>query len=898
MVILCRQKQCDHLYRTPYKKNSTTNMYRFNLILFAILLTIGKASANTIYDIADMSEDPINSGVYATCITDYNTANNGGIQIKNGSSTYGFTGDTWDLNLGSGWQNIASSDYHDMYVKENSNNWSGNFILQYRIQGSTHQVNAMKASAYIFGMVNNATSWSESNKVVLSWTDGCFVAEDVEVKADNSCYFRYKTGDISYYPSSDRVNPTGTIVTANAGSSNNSFYLPKGKYTIYISSDGSKIKAVKQSSKSGYYLYGNISGENNWSDADASKRIQLTTKNPNNSAEYVVDVVSYNQPGYFRYVWNGIELCPDTKTGGNFHLTEGTPGPSKEYTEGMSSCYVLEKNVKYKVYVSSNSVRVELDRSGETATTVFLSGQFNSQKWSDSNRMNFTYNNGLFSGTFNITNGIDNNNAKGIYLRLNINGKWYGAEGKNTDMAGTHSYTSYKADYNFTLTQEGQYSITVDPATGKITANRLGDVRSTPNIYITGHPGHKPNSSEVFQAGYKSESQNTEVYFNPEDPDELLIPWRFADKESSSSMTSGQMYWFLCVDGNDDHRYVPSNTKNANVSAFPGDSFTADAGNLFYKTGDFSSFFTSPGDYIVAVKLNSENKPVRVAIRGQIEYPTEVFLFGDIEGYTDDTYGCDLFRGIEMKDTKYDLGLESIYPDATGYYVARNVKFLRHQKSWNTSTYDNYYQNSGNTNSHAVFSFTSRMASETEANGVGRDQQFDLLGTRYSSISDATHPAYDNGYIRITPFNFDHLRWDNNEKVFYLEDATGNIDYLNDKSKGFQDMTINSVNATCFTVNLDATGTSQTLRMEYNSGDLLPDDTYDVLLDLRNHRVALSRQHMSVSVDGPEVAFGENLVNVYNMQGVLIRANVMAKDATNGLAAGLYIIGKKKVIVR
>lgn len=108
MVILCRQKQCDHPYRTPYKKNSTTNMYRFNLILIAILLTIGKASANTIYDIADMSEDPINSGVYATCITGYSTANNGGIQIKDGSSTYGFTGNTWDLNLGSGWQNIAS----------------------------------------------------------------------------------------------------------------------------------------------------------------------------------------------------------------------------------------------------------------------------------------------------------------------------------------------------------------------------------------------------------------------------------------------------------------------------------------------------------------------------------------------------------------------------------------------------------------------------------------------------------------------------------------------------------------------------------------------------------------------------------------------------------------------
>lgn len=874
-------------------------MYRLNLILVAMLLAIGSTSANTVYDVSRMSADPFSSGTHAIYVQGYNTANNGGIQIKSGSVNYGFSGDIWNLNLGSGWQNMTSSGIHDMYVKENNNDWSGNLILQYRTDNSNHQVSAVKAqTVYIFGQVNNST-WNESNRLNLNWENGSYVAKDFEVKADNTCFFRYKTGDTYHSPAGDRTDPTGTVVTSNTGNDNKSFYLPKGKYDLYISTDGYKIKAVKQNTKTGYYLFGNINGENNWSDADASKRIQLTEKNPENSSEYMGEVVSYNQPGYFRYVWNGRELCPDTKTGGNFHLTEGVNGPSKAFTEGMTACYVLEKNVKYKVYVSSGYVRVVVDRSGETATSMYLAGQFNGKKWSDGNRMNFTYSGGLFRGTFNITDGVGDNNSKGIYLRLNINGKWYGSESKNLDMTGTHSYIAYKTDFNFTLPKEGRYTITVDPATGKISAERLGDIRAIPSIYIIGHPGHKPGSTEVFQAGYKNASTNTDVHFNPEDPDELLIPWRFADKENSQSMTTGQMYWYLCVDGNDDHRYVPIDTEKKNMSAFPGSTFTAADGNLFYKTSQFSSFFTSPGDYIVAVKLGSDNKPVRVQIRGQIEYPATVFLFGDIEGYTDDQYGCDLFNGVEMKDTKYDLGLESIYPDATGYYIARNVKFLRHRKSWNTKSYDAYYNQSGNRDSHAVFSFTSRMASHEEAQGVDRDKQFDLLGTRYSSISDETHPAYDHQYIRVTPFNFDHLRWDNNEKAFYLVDASGNIDYMNDKSLGFQDMTINSVNATCFTVDLNSTGGSRrNLRMDYNSGDILPDDTYDVLLDLRNHRVALSRQHMSVGVDGPEVAFGENLVNVYNMQGVLIRANVMEKEAADGLPAGLYIIGKKKIIVR
>ena len=39
-------------------------------------------------------------------------------------------------------------------------------------------------------------------------------------------------------------------------------------------------------------------------------------------------------------------------------------------------------------------------------------------------------------------------------------------------------------------------------------------------------------------------------------------------------------------------------------------------------------------------------------------------------------------------------------------------------------------------------------------------------------------------------------------------------------------------------------------------------------------------------------------VNVYSTDGVLIRRNVARAGATDGLKKGIYIVGKKKVLVK
>lgn len=53
------------------------------------------------------------------------------------------------------------------------------------------------------------------------------------------------------------------------------------------------------------------------------------------------------------------------------------------------------------------------------------------------------------------------------------------------------------------------------------------------------------------------------------------------------------------------------------------------------------------------------------------------------------------------------------------------------------------------------------------------------------------------------------------------------------------------------------------------------------------------------SINAPHAAHGNaTLVNVYTPEGTLVRRNVKATDATSGLAKGIYIVGKKKVLVK
>ena len=48
-----------------------------------------------------------------------------------------------------------------------------------------------------------------------------------------------------------------------------------------------------------------------------------------------------------------------------------------------------------------------------------------------------------------------------------------------------------------------------------------------------------------------------------------------------------------------------------------------------------------------------------------------------------------------------------------------------------------------------------------------------------------------------------------------------------------------------------------------------------------------------------EISAGDNAsVDVYTVDGVLLKRNVKAAEATHNLPKGIYIVGKKKVLVK
>lgn len=63
-------------------------------------------------------------------------------------------------------------------------------------------------------------------------------------------------------------------------------------------------------------------------------------------------------------------------------------------------------------------------------------------------------------------------------------------------------------------------------------------------------------------------------------------------------------------------------------------------------------------------------------------------------------------------------------------------------------------------------------------------------------------------------------------------------------------------------------------------------------------RISTVRVSNSAAVEGFTSEAEPHTVDVYNLQGVCVRANVNAENAEAGLPAGIYLIGKKKIIIK
>ena len=101
-----------------------------------------------------------------------------------------------------------------------------------------------------------------------------------------------------------------------------------------------------------------------------------------------------------------------------------------------------------------------------------------------------------------------------------------------------------------------------------------------------------------------------------------------------------------------------------------------------------------------------------------------------------------------------------------------------------------------------------------------------------------------------------------------------------------------------FVFNTGASGSPQTVDVRYANTDKYyiisaekdPDENKNLVLDVTSEYEAIQTVEIDKGIPGP--------VNVYTIDGRLVRSQVESQSATQGLPSGIYIVGSRKVVVR
>jgi len=150
-----------------------------------------------------------------------------------------------------------------------------------------------------------------------------------------------------------------------------------------------------------------------------------------------------------------------------------------------------------------------------------------------------------------------------------------------------------------------------------------------------------------------------------------------------------------------------------------------------------------------------------------------------------------------------------------------------------------------------------------------------------------------------------------------IENSTTNVIELNDGSKmtltGLNNFAI-KCNSANFSITVGEAGISNQNSIEITLPELTSEDLNKTVVTgcedntkftLTNNGYFLKADNgnlvisddASLGIDSVEAA-GEGIVNVYDLTGRTLRTNVEAAEATEGLPRGLYIVGRRKVIVK
>lgn len=109
-------------------------------------------------------------------------------------------------------------------------------------------------------------------------------------------------------------------------------------------------------------------------------------------------------------------------------------------------------------------------------------------------------------------------------------------------------------------------------------------------------------------------------------------------------------------------------------------------------------------------------------------------------------------------------------------------------------------------------------------------------------------------------------------------------------------VTVNTEGMGYFDSNFQLKATTGSIFFAGRSGYIDPSQV--VNNEEANEDIVIFTTDKLTSIKTAKVVRGSDIVNVYTIDGTLVKRNVKAANAKNGLAKGLYIIGKQKVLVK
>lgn len=553
---------------------------------------------------------------------------------------------------------------------------------------------------YIAGSFNswNLTKMDSSDGTTYSFNSIAFGND--AITSNRVVFGNGNSWDDAYRPTTDgTVIPVNTDVTATvvAGSSINSWSVPKGTYNITFNKSTGIFRFDGTPAVVPFYLHAS-NGSGTWSTLDTGAGTFTTT----NGVDYTLSNVSLDKDAYFLFStavgdWTAINASRfNTSASSDETITSGTEytavsgnGSSKSYRIPTAGTWDFTYNIATNKWTGT-LVSATVD--------MYLLGGVSGNDWSTGTQMTTSDNN-----VYTLTGQTL---LQDSYLRFrdNENVHYAPATDGTTLVAGTAgSLTLYPSGTNnsFKITADGVYTITVNRTAKTVTLTKTADVtRNTYTVHVIDNssasaaapyvhawgtgvssefPGPQLSTTETIngETWYKTTFTSTDATLNV-----IASAGNSSHQTNTINITPGD--WYIVFNGSQNSEITPSHSAATAPASYVLPPVT------MHLLNNFSTENWTTGDQMTSSDNNVYSYTVNVPYVDGGKY----YRFRDSEGnqYYPATTGTELTLGTAATMEKGASADDKAYKITTGgnytFTVNRSAKTVTVTKNGTQSTFN------------------------------------------------------------------------------------------------------------------------------------------------------------------------------------------------------------------